>query len=561
MSNFIILLILIIVNNILGDEPQVRVPQGRLEGYWKESLNGRQFAAFEGIPYAKPPLRIYRFEAPIPAKAWRGVLQAKLFPNICLQWFYIQGDDPNSLIGHEDCLYLNVYSPNLNPKNKLPVLAYMHGGSFLYGSSMEYGPRFLMDHDIIYVSINYRLGPLGFLSTLDEIVPGNNGLKDQQVALEWIKDNIKYFGGDPNQVTIMGMSAGGASVHYHMLSEKSRGLFHKAISQSGTALCPWTLQIEARQKAFRLGEFLGCPTNDTDEMITCLKLRPAEAIVRSVQPAFMVYDHTPHAPFTPVVETVDSSDPFLTKHPYAIIEEGGVADVPWITSIVTKEGIFPGGIYLSHSDFLKTINSKWAEFAPHMYEYNNTIPLELREEVSIKIKEKYLEGDLSEENIGKFLDSLSDRHFKICMEKTVKSQSFKKKEPTYVYEFGYSGKTSLGNKFWDPKENYGVCHGDDTGYSLDTTYMDPTTTEEDRKMIEFMTKLIASFVISGNPDVGSVEWEPVKIENDEINYLKIMSPDDVKMDKTKHFGETEFWDSLGIMENEALFKSEEKDEL
>lgn len=126
----------------------------------------------------------------------------------------------------EDCLRLNVYSKNISSHAQKPVLVFIHCGGFYEGSarSVEFGPQYLMERDIVLVTINYRLGALGFLSTGTKEAPGNNGLKDQVVALRWIRDHIKSFGGDPNSVTLMGYSAGGMSVTLHMVSAMSKGI-------------------------------------------------------------------------------------------------------------------------------------------------------------------------------------------------------------------------------------------------------------------------------------------------------------------------------------------------
>lgn len=126
-------------------------------------------------------------------------------------------------LGEEDCLHVNVYTPRVDPKARFNVIIFIHGGAFMFNHGTSYGPKIIMDRDIVYVTFNYRLGPLGFLSTEDEVVPGNNGIRDQILALKWVKDNIAYFGGNPESITITGMSAGGASVHMHYLSPLSKG--------------------------------------------------------------------------------------------------------------------------------------------------------------------------------------------------------------------------------------------------------------------------------------------------------------------------------------------------
>ena len=138
---------------------------------------------------------------------------------------------------------LNIYVPEVefsSRKRKLPVMVWIHGGALLIGSNNynENGPKHFMKKEIVMVTVNYRLGPLGFLSMGTDSVPGNVGLRDQNMALKWVKKNIAAFGGDPNSVTLFGESAGSLSVALHLISPMSEGLFHRIILQSGTALAP-----------------------------------------------------------------------------------------------------------------------------------------------------------------------------------------------------------------------------------------------------------------------------------------------------------------------------------
>lgn len=194
--------------------------------------------------------------------------------------------------GSEDCLYLNVYTPH-RPKTDglLPVMIFFHGGGWECGSGISafYGPDFFMDHDVILIGANFRLGPLGFMSTGKDDCPGNFGLKDQVMTLKWIQENIRAFGGDPNSVTVFGESAGGASATYHMMSPLSKGLFHRAISQSGTNLDPWAQPAHrgvAETRAKRLGEMMGC-IEDGDAMIECLRKVPAANITAAFYDFFV----------------------------------------------------------------------------------------------------------------------------------------------------------------------------------------------------------------------------------------------------------------------------------
>ena len=189
-----------------------------------------------GIPYAKAG----RFEAPRPVEPWEGVREATCFGRQCPQQMggRVRPETLNGADFGEDCLYLNVWTPDGGAPGPKPVMVWIHGGAFMAGSANPYDASVLArDGDIVVVSINYRVGVLGFVNFGDALglpaIPPNLGLRDQIAALEWVRDNIAAFGGDPGRVTICGQSAGSMSVSLLMLSPKARGLFHAAVMQSG----------------------------------------------------------------------------------------------------------------------------------------------------------------------------------------------------------------------------------------------------------------------------------------------------------------------------------------
>ncbi|KAL3278473.1 hypothetical protein HHI36_013792 [Cryptolaemus montrouzieri] len=218
----------------------VNTENGMIEGSIGYTVDkNKTYYAFQSIPYAKPPIDNLRFQAPQPIDNWEGVLPTIKSPNPCVQ------TESDNIIGDEDCLYLNIYTPQLPEitKSLLPVMVWIYGGGFEIGSS-EYnlvGPDYFLDEDVIFVAFNYRLGIFGFLSLGDLVVPGNNGLKDQSLALKWIKNNILNFGGDSNQITVFGHSAGSVSISYHLQSPLSKNLFNQVIMESGTSYCLWGL--------------------------------------------------------------------------------------------------------------------------------------------------------------------------------------------------------------------------------------------------------------------------------------------------------------------------------
>jgi len=221
-----------------GQAPAVATAQGKAAG--KLVRNGTQ-KAFLGLPYAAPPVGDLRWKAPRPAVSWTGVRDATKFGARCEQWHiwddYIFQDAGPS----EDCLFVNVYTPaKAKPSSKLPVMVWIHGGGFIAGAGSE--PRYsdspLVDRGVVLVTLNYRLGVFGFLAT-DDLArengghAGNYGLMDMEAALMWVKANIGAFGGDPNNITIFGESAGSFAVSALTAVPSAQGLFHKVIGESG----------------------------------------------------------------------------------------------------------------------------------------------------------------------------------------------------------------------------------------------------------------------------------------------------------------------------------------
>ena len=214
---------------------QVKTELGIVQGTIEDSLR-----VFKGIPFAAPPVGDLRWKAPQPATPWDTVLIADKYAPAAFQG----GNPPSGK--SEDCLYLNIWTPAKSAKDKLPVLVWIYGGGFSFGSTAEpgYTGEKLAGKGVVYVSIAYRVGQLGFLAHPElsaensNHVSGNYGLLDQIAGLQWIQKNIAAFGGDPNKVTIFGESAGGISVSMLSASPLAKGLFHGAISQSGGSFGP-----------------------------------------------------------------------------------------------------------------------------------------------------------------------------------------------------------------------------------------------------------------------------------------------------------------------------------
>lgn len=245
----------------------LEILDGKINGTILQTRTGTDFFAFRKIPFAQPPIGELRFKAPVPVVPWQHVLDCTNYGPVCWQ--------TNRLPASEDCLHLNVFTRNLpsptNSSDLKPVIVFIHGGGFLSGTPMDYGPEYLMDRDIVFVTINYRLGALGFLALETKDIPGNAALKDQSLALRWIQKNIRFFGGDPNRVTVAGISSGSHAITTHMVSPMSKGLFHNAIVTSGSASFKQTIKTNNFDLAEQVAARLNCLSNCPSQIAECLR--------------------------------------------------------------------------------------------------------------------------------------------------------------------------------------------------------------------------------------------------------------------------------------------------
>ncbi len=338
---------------------RLQIQGGTIEGAL--SPDGRT-RVFKGVPYAAPPVGALRWQPPQPVKPWTGVRSAREFAPRAMQvplWpdmiFHDAGPS-------EDCLYLNVWVPAEAGDAPLPVMFWIHGGGFVAGGSSE--PRqegsALAQEGVVVVSLNYRMGVFGFMAHPELVAEsptgaaGNYGLLDMVAALEWVRDNISAFGGDPSKVTIFGESAGSMAVSALMASPEATGLFHRAIGQSGSALGRGLTGLEESAAAGRaFGEKIGAPT------LAELRALPADQLVQLWAQADMWS-------FRPNLDGL-----FFTTHPLQVFARGEQAPVPLLAGWNLDEGgpgALTGRAEPNLANFRLAAHERFGIFAPRFLE-------------------------------------------------------------------------------------------------------------------------------------------------------------------------------------------------
>lgn len=365
--------------------------------------------------------------------------------------------------GDEDSLYLNVYVPKGTKRDsKLPVMAFIHGGAFMMGSGSRelYGPDHLIQTGVILVTLNYRLGPLGFLCLNTPEVPGNAGLKDQTFALRWVKKNIKAFGGDPENVTIFGESAGSASVHFQILTPMAKGLFKKAIMQSGTSTCVWAKQKDPEKNAFDLARLLGMESNDKEAVLKFLRQVPAEDLAKITSKTFSATDIYN---FLPIIEqSFTGVESFITTNPLELMATGNFNRVPLISGLTSQEGIvmlINGQTKIEDFSKVKSLSDTGLNLKEMLKSTLKSNDDNAMSQLAQKIEDFYFNrGGKVMEN---YIDLMSDMLFTVEIIKSINLQ--KKYHPIYCYMFTYSGGLNLF-KLISSYPYTGASHGDDLGY-------------------------------------------------------------------------------------------------
>ncbi|XP_013102237.2 juvenile hormone esterase [Stomoxys calcitrans] len=486
---------------------------GKIRGTLLTSQRGRNFYAFRGIRYAKPPVGELRFKPPEPIEQWFDIFDATFDGPMCPQ------PALNSLDVSEDCLRLNIYTRDLpsetNPNPKKPVIVFIHPGGFysLSGQSKNFaGPQYFMDRSVVLVTFNYRLASLGFLSTGTREAPGNLGLKDQVALLRWVKLLISRFGGDPNSITLLGYGAGAMSVTLHMVSPMSRNLFHKAIIMSGSATGQWELPEEQLYLAQRQAKLLKCPVANITEMMECLKSKHYLEYPNSLSSMFEFGRSNPLILWKPVVEKDFGQERFLVEEPLRSYQNGDFMKIPIITGMTKDEFVGPALSLLENANWLKFFEDNFNLVAPICFMYNSSnlrsadIGRELR---SFYFGNGSLSMPASLENLTLlYSDALTG--FSVHRFVHLAARSTK----VYYYRFSYQGQRSHIN--YPHNGPYGVVHHDDLMYLFVEPTVNRMFTEDDEEfpMVNTMTSMLTAFAYKGDPNKPSdkylknIRWRP-----------------------------------------------------
>ncbi|KAK8776326.1 hypothetical protein V5799_030327 [Amblyomma americanum] len=322
-----------------GDPPKLSIKNGDVQGRTKHVL-GKTIEIYQGIPFARPPVGNLRFKDPVPADPWTGIYNATEPKTACTQKVF-HGDFAPYVNLSEDCLYINVWTPARSQPLRA-VLVWIYGGGFSIGSAYQHwydGSALAALYDVVVVTFNYRLNIFGFLNAGVPEAQGNVGLMDQNLALRWVQDNIKSFGGDPSTVTMFGESAGSFSVSAHILSPLSKGLFRRAVLMSGAYDTDGLLDSssDSLTKGNKVAELVGCASahknlsSHPKEVLKCLRSKPAHELCEAT------YNVSAHKSVSFIPSYPNA---FMPKRPTVAIKKGEFSNVDVMLGVTANEGNF-----------------------------------------------------------------------------------------------------------------------------------------------------------------------------------------------------------------------------
>lgn len=482
-----------------GSEP-VRVEQGLLAG---SNGTSPEIRVFRGIPYAAPPVGDLRWKAPQPAAPWQGVRQATEFSNACWQMPY----PPAAAIYQsklpplsEDCLYLNIWTPAKTGKDRLPVMVWIHGGGFTRGTANTgaYDGEALARKGAVIVTINYRLGIFGFFAhpglsaESGHQASGNYALLDQIAALQWVKKNIAAFGGDPGRVTIFGESAGSWAVNALMASPLSKGLFQRAIGESGGSFGPMKSMSDAEKEGAKLGILLApdsAPQKSDSSQKSAAPSGPANADVLKELRAMSAQNLLKAGETETVRPIVDGY--VLPQDIATIFSQGKQNDVPLIVGYNADEGttLAPQGINMRAIVFTTGVHQRYSSQADQML--------------------KIYPAATDDEAVKSFYAAFRDQSFGWEMRTWARMSSKTGHQQAYLY---YFSRRPPGPQ----SERLRAFHASEIAYVFGTFVWPFPWEDADKKLSDAMTSYWVNFATTGNPNGGNLpKWPAYNAGDDQ----------------------------------------------
>ncbi|MBN1952993.1 MAG: carboxylesterase family protein [Bacteroidales bacterium] len=468
----------------------VNTAEGKVKGT-RNKDNG--IAVFKGIPYAAPPVGDLRWKAPQAHDAWEGELNCTNFGPAAMQAdpqpFYMWTEEfiaPARRMS-EDCLYLNIWTKATSQVEKLPVIVYIHGGAFTSGSGAVpvYDGEAMAKKGIVFVTINYRLGIFGFLAHPEltaespHHASGNYGLLDQVAALRWIRKNITAFGGNPDNVTIAGQSAGAFSVNFLVASPLAKGLFHRAIAESGGAVLPtdtWA-RTNTLEQAEKSGAEFTAHLNAAS--IKELRAMPSKDLIKEQYASGAIIDGY-----------------FLPEPMQEIFAQGKQNDVPVLLGWNEDEGLF-GGPFFDARTFKSKVQDKYGDRTREFLEVFPATTDEEAKRSQVKLGVQTTFG-------------LQGFAWMVLQNETGNQP---------VYQYLFTQKVPYGSG----QEDFGAFHSGEIAYAygnLDKSAVRPWT-EADYQLEKTMSAYWAQFARTGNPNFkGAPEWYPCKAPEYQTMILK-----------------------------------------
>ncbi|XP_076073127.1 cocaine esterase-like [Mytilus galloprovincialis] len=517
---FAVVMTLVGVNFVTGIGTVVNSASGPIKGLKTQNKQtGKDLYEFRGIPFGNPPIGPLRFKKPEPVDKWTDTLDATEFGAACPQSVPDMMLDFKPSKMSEDCLFLNVYVPTHDNKNrKLPVMVWIYGGGLVMGFSNQYdGGWIATQGGVIVVTLNYRLDIFGFFTVDHPASKGNYGLWDQKLALQWVHDNIASFGGDPESVTIFGESAGGWSVSFQSLIPQNKGLFQRSISQSGVVNeLNMLTKKQINERTIDLAKKTSCPINDMYKFTDCLRDKDISELLKatdmfSVMPEDRLEVFQP--PYIPVVD-----GELFQDHPLRSLKDkkSDVAQffgsLDFIAGFTSNEGLMLA-----------------MELPPKVqenFDFNATESIPLR----------FICKGMIDPFVEKFYKNDSDIKEKLCKFYTSETtftdeQSLKATDFMADCMFGHTVKrmldyhSSFGGKTYQylfskekpfmgdaPKWAKGSGHGEELQFMFDAEVLLPSfnislDTLEDQHFANALIGYWTSFARKGEPE-GEVVWKP-----------------------------------------------------